>query len=667
MVWPRRFHGSVWLTALGALFFLTAIQLAKPVAFFWDDNANEFWPWYAFDYAALCHGVIPQIDFYNYLGNPYLTSGQPAVFYPPVYLSVALAHLFGRPEITIEWLAWVHLAGAAVVMERVARFLGSNPIQAMATGWLYSTLPFITCSPQLWVYNSYTAFYVPLIFLGLELLIQRITFRRVAGLALVKALLFFSGAINYFALSLLFELAYLAVRLSWKDPDAAPQVPRLFDRLRIFARVILAWTVANFLMILLSLPSFGPMVMHLNDTADRSQPMSLELVLDESIHLQTFLCSQVGIFLPDPAARYLYRPGWLFWGGSALAPILLLSTWRSVQVRRFGLLALAAVILSTTAFVLIHDLPGYRSFRWPAKNMLFAGFFYVLAFSAMVRAMPDRWHHVAKLGVLLFGVLTNLVVAFGPESRSGTEFYERHAPVFHVPLEKMQQGRTVLVGLAEGDFFNPDYLGFQFATLVRVPAFAGDDPMVFAQNKREALNVVFVGLPWHDPDDAMVDHLSSWSVRYYFVHELSPRLGYLESHPRFRPMFQYGALRIFEDEQSAPLAYFEDQPQRVVPLQFGDNEVTIDTRDHSGEGTLSVSLVPLAGYSWRQDGGPAQPVPVAKEGRMKIPGIPGGTIIRIRYHEKWLDGFIAIALGTFALLALGFVVEENQRRRTPKL
>jgi hypothetical protein len=125
----------------------------------------------------------------------------------------------------------------------------------------------------------------------------------------------------------------------------------------------------------------------------------------------------------------------------------------------------------------------------------------------------------------------------------------------------------------------------------------------------------------------------------------------LQSRPRFQPVYQNGSLRIFEDGQAAPLAFFEDAPQQPLPVQFGDNELTIDTRTHPGAGTLSLSLVPLAGYSWSDQSGKSHPVPVAPEGRMRIPGVSGGGNIKVRYHEPGLDAFLAISLAAFALIA----------------
>ncbi len=638
MLWPKRFHGPVWLTAVGALLFLTIVELVKPRAFLYDDNLTQFLPWYSFSYDSWRHGVVPQIDFYNYLGHPVLTAGQAGVFYPPIFLGMALAHFCGRPAAGIEWLCWMHLAAAALVVERLTRPLFTRAAPSVALGWLYLTLPFNLCASQLWTVDSYTIFFVPLVFLCLDRLAEQPTLRRTAALALVKAFFLFSGHLNYFALCLIFEVFFLALRFGW---TGLPGLRRAF----------FAWVGANVLGGLAAMAALGPILLHLGQTAERSQPMALDLVLSESMHLTTFFASQFGLFLTDDTDNYLFRPGWYYWGGSILLLAAPWAFWREPLVRRWGLLVLAAVVLSTSAYVLVCLLPGYRSFRWPVKNMLFGGFFYVMLFASGLRLTERRWPGLLCLGLILFGVAMNVVVALSAASLSGSEIFPRYAPEFHLPFEKLRDGRSVLVGLVNGDRFNPDYLGFEFATLARTPGFAGYDPLVLAQNKREALDIVFLGLPWQPLDDAMVRHFSDWSVRYYFVHESSPAFAFLQSRPRFHVVYQHGPLHIFQDDLARTFAFFADAPQQPLPVAFGHNELTIDTRTHRGSGTLSLSLVPLAGYSWTTSDGQGGAVPVAADGRMTIPDIPGAGTIEIRYREPGLEFFIAVSLASFALLA----------------
>ncbi|HEY0257078.1 MAG TPA: hypothetical protein VGC39_06525, partial [Candidatus Methylacidiphilales bacterium] len=201
MVLPQRFHRSIWLTALGALFFLAAFEWVKPQAFFFDDNLFYFLPAYDFNARAVAHGVIPQINFFQYLGETWLSDSQMSVFYPPIYPAMWFSRVSGRPGIGIEWLCWVHMTAAALVIERLARLLGCRAPEAIGAAWLYLTLPVIVCASQLWVNTAFTELYVPLTFLALELFLRRMTLERMIGLGSVKALFLLSGHINYFAFS----------------------------------------------------------------------------------------------------------------------------------------------------------------------------------------------------------------------------------------------------------------------------------------------------------------------------------------------------------------------------------------------------------------------------------------------------------------------------------
>jgi hypothetical protein len=648
MAFSRRFHGSAWLTAWGALVFLTALELVKPQAFFYDDNFFYFLPAYDFNARAVAHGVIPQINFFQYLGQAWLNDSGTGVFYPFIYPAMWLSQASGRPGIGIEWLCWVHLAAAALVVERFARFMGCVAGEAIGAAWLYLTLPIVICASQLWVDINFAEFYVPLTFLVMERLLRKIACERLIALGIVKALFLLSGHVNYYALSLLMETGYLLLR----------------DGLVVgLLRNAPIWLVSNFLGLLLALPAIGPMILHLGQSAERTQAFSLAHAIEVHVNFWTFLEAQFGIFR---CQSYSFQAAWCFCGGFLFLVPLLIYGWKQPQVRLFGILMLAAFIFSTPAYAVIHYLPGYGAFRWPAKMLHFGAFFYVMTLALLMRRLPRHWPAGMGTIFLLLAAASNLPVTFGPAVRNGAEAFPRYPATFHLPLEQLRDGRMLLAGLSQANRYNPDFLSYEFATLARVPAFAGYDQLIAAQNKREALNAVFIGLLDKDFDAPVIEHLRSWSVRYYVVDKISPWLPRLLALPGFREIYRAEPVHILEDAGAAPLAYFEDEPQRALPVKFGDNELEIQT---GGErGTLSISLVPLPGYSWQGQRSGSEPVPVHSAGRMRIENVSSSDgVVRIRYHEPWLDAFIAISLVAFLLVAGGLIVTDHQRRRTPKL
>ncbi|HEY0255904.1 MAG TPA: hypothetical protein VGC39_00560, partial [Candidatus Methylacidiphilales bacterium] len=359
---------------------------------------------------------------------------------------------------------------------------------------------------------------------------------------------------------------------------------------------------------------------------------------------------------------YLYPAAWYYCGGFLLLLPLSIYGWKQPEVRLWGLLMLAAFILSTPVFSLIHFLPGYGAFRWPAKMLLFGTFFYTLTLAVLMRHLPRRWPASVGAAILILAACSNLFVTFGSSVRNGSEFFPRYPAAFHLPLEWMQNGRMLLTGLAKANRYNPDFLSYDFATLARVPAFAGYEPLVAAQNKRETLGIVFIGLLDRDFDAPIIQHLRSWSVRYYLVDKISPWLPRLLAMPGFQEIYHDGSVHILEDVDAAPFAYFMDEPRQALPVKFGDNKLEIQTGGKTG--TLSISLVPLPGYSWRGQGKDSQSVPVDSAGRMRIEKAASADgVIRIRYHEPWLNGYIALSLGSMILCGAGLLY----RRRTPKL
>jgi hypothetical protein len=632
----RRFDPWAWGTAGGALLFLTIFQSLLPGGFLYDDNTLEFLPSYAFDYDAVRHGQIPELNVYQYLGQSWLSGAQEGAFYPPVYFAMALAHFFHRWQVSIDWLCWVHLAGAAVVVGQFARLWGIRPVFAMATGWLYLTLPFICCSSQLWVLNAYCAFYVPLALLGLEKLIRQASIRGVLALAAVKALFIFSGHVNYFALSLVIEAIYLGFR---------------FYGAKGVVRPGLLWVAANGLAGWAALPSLGPVLTHARTAAHVSIHLRLDQILDLHVMPVEFIIAQFGYWM---FWSYAYQPAWMFLGGSVFLPALLLKSRRKRRVLLFLALGLVALALSTPAYILIHYLPGYGSFRWPAKMLLFVALFYALLFAALVRHLPrrlPRW-----MGGLLFAAAIgcNVMVDFSPHAHAVTWVFRRYPPEFHLPLARLQDGRSVSVADSSDHRYNPDFLNGDYASMIRVPVVGGYDVLIADQNRQEALNMFF-GNYEGKLNDSVIGHLRSWSVRHYFVETGSDIDHFLQPRTDFQEAARLGQITIFDDKKAPGFAYFESDPSRALAVTYRPNGIEVETGPGRG-GTLSLSLVPLPGYTW-QDVGAANPVshpvPAHPQGRMRIEHLTSDTgRVALVYREPGLPLFLFLGAIAWILGAL---------------
>jgi len=632
----RRFDPWLWWTASGGLLFLTIFQLHQPGGFLFDDNILYFLPCYIFDYEALRQGIIPQLNVYQYLGQSWLSDSLVGAFYPPIYIAMALAYFFHYWQLAIDWLCWIHLVGAAIVVQRFALLWGSRPAWAMCTGWLYLTLPFICCSPQLWVVNSYCAFYIPLALLAIERLIRHVSVAGLLALSVVKALFILSGHINYFALSLLFEVAYLGFRAFGSNT---------------IIRLGVLWLTANGLAALASLPSLGPVLFHLRTAAHESIPLTLNQILDLHVDPGIFIVAQFGHWL---TWGYAYQPAWMFLGGSVFLPALLLRGKRKRRVLLFLVLMGLALIFSTPAFVLIHYLPGYGAFRWPEKLLLFVALFHAMLFAALVRHLPPqfpRW-----LGGILFAtaISCNLMVDFSPHAQAVTWLFHHYSWDSRLPIAHLQDGRSISIGSSSDHSYNPNFLNCYYASMVHVPVVGGYDVLIADQNRYEALDMFF-GNYEGKLDDAIIRHLRSWSVCHYLVETNSPTTYFLQNLTGFHKVDQIGKITIFDDTAAPAFAYFEETPVHALPVTYHPNGIEVETGAEFN-GTLSLSLVPLPGYAWFDVGAPnpvLHPIPPRNQGRMRIEALRSTTgRVGVVYREPGLNFFLMIGAVAWILGAI---------------
>lgn len=641
-----------WITALLALVILTAYESSHPHGFFYDDSIYWFLPSYELNYESLKHHHLAQINFYQFLGYAPLADSQQGLLYFPIYLAEALAQRSGDRVLGIDWLCWVHLAAAALVVERYARLFNVSAGISVLLGLFYMTQPMIFDAPQLCVELGYTYFYIPLVFLSLELFLREPTILRLFLLTLVKTLFVLSGHINYFALSLLYEAAYIGL---------SPFFLRRFARAGSF-QGLFSWTLANVLCGLWSLPVLGPLLRHLHDSSERGNALDLHASLDLNESLFDFISVQIDHthLSEHTILPYLFPSAWFYLGLFLLFFPLMVSRFKEREIRFFLLLFLLGLLFCTSAYALIHSLPFYNSFRYPAKNFAFSVLFYCLGLGLFLRIQQRPLFEAMLVVALMAGIAWNMVVSFGYQgSPIGTShLFRRYDAAFHLPMEQLRESRSVLVA-AQRPNPDPDLLGYLFASEAEVPVVQGYDPLISGQNYKEALETNYQGALNRDLNDEIIQHLRSWSVRYYFVDMSSPDAAHILKYPSFRKSYEIGPVAIYEDPDFVPMVYFKNAPKEPVRFAFEGNSMCLRTNGHTG--TISVSLVPLQGYYWRSASDKDwKPIPVASSGRMTFTIDKPGDQVIVRYFEPFFRLFGFISAVSF-LCCLAYVYIRTSR------
>ncbi len=628
------------------------------MTFFWDDNITQFTPWYEHNYQSLLLGEIPQINYYQYLGDGYLGNSQNGFFYPPTLLATALGHLFHSISFPIQWLVWIHLIAAALTMDRFARELGVSPRRSPFVAWLFLVEPITNCAPQAWVHDSYVALLVPLSLLQALRLVDRPTPARIAQLALIKALFALSGNLNLFAFSLLFEALFLLT---------------IRTRSQLPFQALALWLFGNFLAGLIALPTLSPTFLHLSESAERARPMSIVRVLDLTLPPVVALCAQFGSFL---TRTYVHQAAWVFLAGSPFYGALLFVYRSENAARRLFLLAIIGIALCTPGFYLIHLLPGYGSFRWGGKFAFLAVALYAPAVGLLDQALRRDNAKIANYAIAAALALSLLVSISGegpPISKFAPVALPRYLPTFHLPLETLRLARSQpLLSITLGDIYNPDLLTYNYATLAQVPVMNGYNALVTKQNKTEALEDEFIGIERHSMDAPLfrqdIPHLQEWSVAYYLTDSNAIAPPPLVE-PEWTHVGRYGPIDVWQDPHALPLAFFEAAPQTAIPVTISGNELHLAIPEAllaslgNSPQILSLGWVPLHGFSFGTSAGP-DTVPAtftevtpAPTGRMKIPITLDSTqpFLTVRYSEPYLTTCLIISASTLLLCLVASV------------
>jgi hypothetical protein len=154
-------------------------------------------------------------------------------------------------------------------------------------------------------------------------------------------------------------------------------------------------------------------------------------------------------------------------------------------------------------------------------------------------------------------------------------------------------------------------------------------------------------------------------VRHYLVETGSDDALLLQGRADFHEAARMGDVTIFDDKAAPGFAYFEDDPARALPVTYRPDGIEVET-GAGRSGTLSLSLVPLRGYTWQELGASKpvlHPVPAMDHGRMRIEHLQSATgRVALIYREPGLPLFLSISA---AVWILGAFVGILDRFRLP--
>jgi hypothetical protein len=126
------------------------------------DPLHQHYPWKVYLSRSFRQGRIPLWNPYEFSGQPFAATGQPAVFYPPnaLFALIDPARAFG-------YVAWFHLALAGLGLFVLARDTGVRPAAALAGAAAFQLTGIFVVTLEFTSYVA-TMAWLPLVVLGLR-------------------------------------------------------------------------------------------------------------------------------------------------------------------------------------------------------------------------------------------------------------------------------------------------------------------------------------------------------------------------------------------------------------------------------------------------------------------------------------------------------------------
>lgn len=618
------------------LLFWGGLEWWSPNYFLYDDNVMALWPLQKFNWESLfVHGQIPFVNYYQHLGDEYLSQGYTQVFSPLFYLGTGLSLLFTGDYlwgIDCYVLASFLLSGLGM-LTLLRRWLELENNIALLISMVWVTLPFIVLLDKAWSTMVGALAFLPLVFMTTFSLLKRPGFKTLLIAGAVKALAFYSGH-PHFVFILFFTEAIFLFFYFWvwmfqgiqykainEDRTLSTVVMQAFRALdkRYILRLVGAYVASIVAFICLVGPLLFPMLDAMNNSAFRDRAMNVAEVVTLAIRVPQFFQAQVGTFavaLMGHTTSVVYFIG----------PLLLTLPFFAWRIRRQYRLVVWALFF-TTIFVFIlatlwHQyflwIPLLDTFRWPFKYFPFFAFLLILISGFVCNRLwnlscPSRWRYLAPVLLVTTIILNTGIVflhgrgatnALGPYTITEHELSDRFAGV----IDKHRG--YVVQGAVEADFFDSSlylqphkFLAFNYPTFWKYFHFTGYNPLIRRPNYVIGLPEYRVNVNYYNNYNftylpAYIEHFTQWGVRYFIVADSPTARKVFAGYEPMELIYEQDGLLVYEHIPSLPLMYLKSNPTTPVDFEVQGNNLVISP-NNTGPDELVVNFVPSEFYSYQ--------------------------------------------------------------------
>lgn len=669
-------HPDVLANAAFAVFISSVALLIRH---YWDglsvsDGIAQFMPMSLEGYRAVLQGSLPLYNFVQFSGTPLLETGYYPVLSPVFLLSAFIAEaIVGAPQMTWNLLVLFQFGLNGLAAYWFCRLvLDVDAAMALVAAISASLLGVVVFLSE-WYYMASSAGFV----LALLILVKRVVEGRgplsPILLGVVAFLYLLSSNVQFLFYAAHFLLVgWVAFVACLKDRDGTTWVAAATRGLPG-----LAFAIALFLLLA------GPLLLAVAAHADASMRESGKVALDK--YFWIYLDWREALrFTGWPHGG----PGPVFWRtpfvyhvgpASVLGLLLLGPLLAAVALRRLrwaaGDIALALALLASVMWAgllslgpdgklgaLLYHLPPYNWFRhaikWAVFFQIFACVLGVYALARAIRLAPSPAIRTAlRGGVLALTIAASvqfITVTRNPQRLTG-DTLPLPAPTFAGAPGYRHVGVWPGGPTYETDM-SGRLLGWDYASLWRIPTIAGYEPMARQENLQWSQGM------WHPgyyQSIAGVDYaaLAERGVRYLWTPAGSAERVVSElaaAHPGLRPRLAGedfgGATRIVEIE-ARPLVYGPDgAPANAIRI---DPHRVVATVNVSAPGPVAFNWVRNPGLTVHM-GGRRLPVASDAAGRVVVTAPEAGVhefvlSYRPRYLPWMLGGwFVALLMAAAA-------------------
>ena len=554
--------------------FILTLEYVQPRYFLWDDNATQFLIFYIHNFRSLFTDYsLPQFNFYQYIGQPYLAQGQTGVLYIPAYLAVYLSQVLFQSKIfAIDILAISHYFIAVIGMFRLLCYFGVSKWGASLVSLYWISLPFSLLISKSWINVSYFSAYMPWTTLFLTRLLRRGDRRDIIFFLFAKVLFFFHGNIQWIFLFSIFEFIYGVFVL---------RIDKALGR-----GGLRRWLRANLQYALLICPILLPMIRSTFLSAERSTSLSLDRFLDNSLPLREFFLAQLLYFKNLSGSIHLDTVAF-FIGPAILLCFVALPRMGKGNVnvnscllhRFFFGAALFCLICSTSWYIWAHALPGFNVFRWPFKNFLLFNFFLSVSIGLSLRAeiLATRIGQYVAYTLLCMGFLLNFAVLIKHPSSTIANYrlpldYANSLEEVIPPGAGRVQSLKVRGNVSDDNLYR--FHTFVYATLFRQFHLGGYDPLVSRLHYTRALGLRHMNSFEGEITEEVLDYFRKFGVRYLILPTDLYTRKFFNDLSGVSHLQHSKDLEILEIEDTSALVASCQYPTKPIPFSVRGNQLT---------------------------------------------------------------------------------------------